>query len=182
MGPLSNGTTLWLGIEPADIFLYVFLPPLLLDSTVRTDYFTFKKVISPIVSSRSWSQKIRCTVDLTMWRAHGSATRQFVLTSSFLFVYFPGCLSVARRHPDMYMVTVLVISGILFMQAPFDRTISIIVCTLHVRFGGAVGLTSNMRLRVASGYDSSAHIRLPGGGVVHVDDDPGHAVRTGPEV
>jgi hypothetical protein len=50
MGALSNGATLWLGIEPADIFLYVFLPPLLLDSVVRIDYFTFKKVnaLSPM--------------------------------------------------------------------------------------------------------------------------------------
>ncbi len=32
------------GIRPADIFLYVFLPPLLLDSAVRMDYFVFKKV------------------------------------------------------------------------------------------------------------------------------------------
>ncbi len=43
MGPLSNAITLWLGIQPADVFLYVFLPPLLLDSAVRTDFFTFKK-------------------------------------------------------------------------------------------------------------------------------------------
>lgn len=44
MGPMSNAITLWLGIKPADVFLYVFLPPLLLDSAVRTDFFTFKKV------------------------------------------------------------------------------------------------------------------------------------------
>lgn len=43
MGPMSNAITLWLGIKPADVFLYVFLPPLLLDSAVRTDFFTFKK-------------------------------------------------------------------------------------------------------------------------------------------
>lgn len=44
MGPLSNAIVLWLGIRPADVFLYVFLPPLLLDSAVRMDYFVFRKV------------------------------------------------------------------------------------------------------------------------------------------
>ncbi len=38
MGPLSNAITLWLGIQPADMFLYVFLPPLLLDSAVSIDH------------------------------------------------------------------------------------------------------------------------------------------------
>lgn len=43
-GPLGNAITLWLGIEPADLFLYVFLPPMLVDSAVRIDYFIFRKV------------------------------------------------------------------------------------------------------------------------------------------
>ena len=41
---LSNSVAHWLGMTPADLFLYMFLPPLLLDSAVRTDYFIFKKV------------------------------------------------------------------------------------------------------------------------------------------
>lgn len=41
---LSNATALWMGINPPDIFLYVFLPPLLLDSAIRIDFFTFRKV------------------------------------------------------------------------------------------------------------------------------------------
>ena len=41
---LSNSIAHWLGMTPADLFLYMFLPPLLLDSAVRTDYFIFKKV------------------------------------------------------------------------------------------------------------------------------------------
>lgn len=45
-GPLGNAITLWLGIEPADLFLYVFLPPMLVDSAVRIDYFIFRKVLS----------------------------------------------------------------------------------------------------------------------------------------
>lgn len=34
---------LWLGVEPADLLLYVFLPPILLDSAARIDFFVFKK-------------------------------------------------------------------------------------------------------------------------------------------
>jgi hypothetical protein len=44
LGRFGNGISLWLGIEPADIFLYVFLPPMLLDAAVRIEYFIFKKV------------------------------------------------------------------------------------------------------------------------------------------
>lgn len=41
---LGNAIALWLSMTPADLFLYIFLPPLLLDSAVRADYFVFKKV------------------------------------------------------------------------------------------------------------------------------------------
>ena len=41
---LGNAIALWLSMTPADLFLYIFLPPLLLDSAVRVDYFVFKKV------------------------------------------------------------------------------------------------------------------------------------------
>ncbi len=34
---------LWLGVEPPDLLLYVFLPPILLDSAARIDFFVFKK-------------------------------------------------------------------------------------------------------------------------------------------
>jgi len=44
---LSNATAMWMGINPPDIFLYVFLPPLLLDSAIRIDFFTFRKVLQP---------------------------------------------------------------------------------------------------------------------------------------
>eukprot|EP01025_Chloroclados_australasicus_P022893 TRINITY_DN23409_c1_g1_i7.p1 TRINITY_DN23409_c1_g1~~TRINITY_DN23409_c1_g1_i7.p1 ORF type:complete len:1503 (-),score=153.99 TRINITY_DN23409_c1_g1_i7:350-4858(-) len=45
LGPLSNGAAIWLNMRPADIFFYAFLPPLLLDSSIRIDFFTFKKVM-----------------------------------------------------------------------------------------------------------------------------------------
>jgi len=32
-------------MQPAEVFFYVFLPPLLLDSAVRVDFFLFKKVL-----------------------------------------------------------------------------------------------------------------------------------------
>lgn len=44
LGPIRNALALWLGIEPADLFLYIFLPPMLLDAAVRIDYFLLKKV------------------------------------------------------------------------------------------------------------------------------------------
>eukprot|EP00210_Caulerpa_lentillifera_P005532 g5291.t1 len=42
---LSNALNLWIGIRPARLFFYIFLPPLLLDSAVRIDFFVFKKVM-----------------------------------------------------------------------------------------------------------------------------------------
>lgn len=43
-GHFSNALTLFLGIKPAPLFFFLFLPPLLLDSAVRIDYFIFKRV------------------------------------------------------------------------------------------------------------------------------------------
>ena len=43
----GNAVALFLGVEPADIFLYVFLPPLLFEAAVRIDYFVFKKARRP---------------------------------------------------------------------------------------------------------------------------------------
>lgn len=40
----SNAITIWLGMHPSTIFFQIFLPPLLLDSAVRVDFFLFKKV------------------------------------------------------------------------------------------------------------------------------------------
>lgn len=42
--PCSNAVVLWLGMDPPDVFVYIFLPPLLLDSAVRMDFFLLKKV------------------------------------------------------------------------------------------------------------------------------------------
>eukprot|EP00878_Enallax_costatus_P047164 GHUV01057584.1.p1 GENE.GHUV01057584.1~~GHUV01057584.1.p1 ORF type:complete len:129 (+),score=28.10 GHUV01057584.1:197-583(+) len=41
----SNALTIWLGMHPRTLFFQIFLPPLLLDSAVRIDYFLFKKVL-----------------------------------------------------------------------------------------------------------------------------------------
>jgi hypothetical protein len=40
---LGNAFTLWLGIDPPDLFFYAFLPPLLLHSALSIDYFLFNK-------------------------------------------------------------------------------------------------------------------------------------------
>ncbi|KAL6750873.1 Sodium/hydrogen exchanger family-domain-containing protein [Haematococcus lacustris] len=45
LGHVSNAVNLWLGMRPADIFVFVFLPPFLLDLAVRIDFFKLKKMI-----------------------------------------------------------------------------------------------------------------------------------------
>uniref|UniRef100_A0A383V5V1 Cation/H+ exchanger transmembrane domain-containing protein n=1 Tax=Tetradesmus obliquus TaxID=3088 RepID=A0A383V5V1_TETOB len=44
MNHFSNALTIWLGMHPSTIFFQIFLPPLLLDSAVRVDFFLFKKM------------------------------------------------------------------------------------------------------------------------------------------
>lgn len=44
LGHFSNAVAIWLGMHPSTIFFQIFLPPLLLDSAVRVDFFLFKKV------------------------------------------------------------------------------------------------------------------------------------------
>lgn len=51
----GNAISLWLGMQPAEVFFYVFLPPLLLDSAVRVDYFLFKKVIPDLREDWGWN-------------------------------------------------------------------------------------------------------------------------------
>ena len=41
---IGNAVSLWLGIEPYELFFYVFLPPLLLDAALKIDWYIFKKV------------------------------------------------------------------------------------------------------------------------------------------
>ncbi|GMH41796.1 hypothetical protein BSKO_09706 [Bryopsis sp. KO-2023] len=48
MREFSNSIALWIGLSPAESFFYIFLPPLLLDSAVRIDFFVFKKVMLQI--------------------------------------------------------------------------------------------------------------------------------------
>ncbi|KAI8463489.1 MAG: Sodium/hydrogen exchanger family-domain-containing protein [Monoraphidium minutum] len=44
LGHFSNALTIWLGIQPAPLFFFLFLPPLLLDSATRIDFFLFKRI------------------------------------------------------------------------------------------------------------------------------------------
>ena len=46
LGRFGNSFALFLGVEPAEIFLYVFLPPILFDAAVRIDFYVFKKVLT----------------------------------------------------------------------------------------------------------------------------------------
>ncbi|GAB4814387.1 hypothetical protein N2152v2_001433 [Parachlorella kessleri] len=49
LGRLGNAFTLWLGMDPPDLFFYAFLPPLLLDSALTIDIFLFKKVMAQVI-------------------------------------------------------------------------------------------------------------------------------------
>ena len=53
LGRLGNALAIWLGVQPADLFLYIFLPPMLLDEAVRIEYFIFKKVVQQTCRSCS---------------------------------------------------------------------------------------------------------------------------------
>eukprot|EP00882_Tetradesmus_deserticola_P018820 GHRQ01020212.1.p2 GENE.GHRQ01020212.1~~GHRQ01020212.1.p2 ORF type:complete len:180 (+),score=69.88 GHRQ01020212.1:283-822(+) len=53
MNHFSNALTIWLGMHPSAIFFQIFLPPLLLDSAVRVDFFLFKKVSARARDSRN---------------------------------------------------------------------------------------------------------------------------------
>ncbi|KAK9788845.1 hypothetical protein WJX73_003600 [Symbiochloris irregularis] len=50
LGRFGNSLAIWLGIRPADILLYTFLPPMLLDASVRVNFFLFQKVLLHVVS------------------------------------------------------------------------------------------------------------------------------------
>lgn len=41
---ISNAISLWLSIQPADLFLYAFLPPLLVETAIRIDFFVLSKI------------------------------------------------------------------------------------------------------------------------------------------
>lgn len=41
---IGNAVSIWLGIEPYELFFYIFLPPLLLDAALKIDWHVFKKV------------------------------------------------------------------------------------------------------------------------------------------
>ena len=43
LGRLSNSISIWLGIQPPDLFLYLLLPPLLADAALRIRFTLFKK-------------------------------------------------------------------------------------------------------------------------------------------
>lgn len=41
---ISNAVSIWLSIQPADLFFYAFLPPLLVEQAIRIDFFMFGKI------------------------------------------------------------------------------------------------------------------------------------------
>ena len=60
----GNALAIWLGINPSDLFLYIFLPPMLLDAAIRISFFHFRKVwVHSSMDSWSW----RCAHITTCW-------------------------------------------------------------------------------------------------------------------
>ena len=59
LGRLGNSIAWWLGIRPYELFLYVFLPPLLLDAAVRIDWFLFKKVRAAAADSARYTHALQ---------------------------------------------------------------------------------------------------------------------------
>jgi len=49
-GRIGNAFTLWLGVNPPELLLYAFLPPLLLDAALGLDWFVFKRVAAHAAS------------------------------------------------------------------------------------------------------------------------------------
>ena len=43
LGSIGNAVALWLDIKPAELFFYAFLPPLLVEQSIRIDFYMFKK-------------------------------------------------------------------------------------------------------------------------------------------
>lgn len=43
LGSIGNAVSLWLGIKPPELFFYAFLPPLLVEQSIRIDFYMFKK-------------------------------------------------------------------------------------------------------------------------------------------
>lgn len=63
---LSNASAMWMGMNPPDIFLYIFLPPLLLDSASRIEFFMFRKVNTPLLAHISFVHySIVCPIALS---------------------------------------------------------------------------------------------------------------------
>ncbi|PSC68844.1 Sodium hydrogen exchanger 7 [Micractinium conductrix] len=46
---LGNAISLWLGMQPPDLFFYAFLPPLLVDAALRIDWYRFTKLWPHII-------------------------------------------------------------------------------------------------------------------------------------
>jgi len=44
LGRLSNAFALWLGIDPPQLFFFVFLPPILLDAALSIKWYSFLKL------------------------------------------------------------------------------------------------------------------------------------------
>ena len=66
---LGNAISLWLGIQPPDLFFYAFLPPLLVDAALRLDWYIFSKVRGCLAPGEGvWGVgRAQCAVRMCAW-------------------------------------------------------------------------------------------------------------------
>lgn len=69
---IGNGVALWLGIEPYELFFYIFLPPLLLDAALKIDWYVFKKVNVTCAQSYYISHFMDCPMRSYPLEAHSA--------------------------------------------------------------------------------------------------------------
>jgi hypothetical protein len=111
LGPLSNAFAIWLSISPADLFLYIFLPPLLLDSAVRMEWFIFQKVpvvpqiahMAPVGWLRGEYDAVQCMLTARSW----AAVQVMLQVFTFAFLVVIGCVIIMT--PVMLYVFRLVV-------------------------------------------------------------------------
>ncbi|KAL0054880.1 hypothetical protein WJX82_003714 [Trebouxia sp. C0006] len=84
LGRLGNSVSLWLNIEPYELFFYVFLPPLLLDAAVKLDFFLFKKVAVHSLFGSMLASTDAVAIVATMKTAGGPHHLQVVLEGESL--------------------------------------------------------------------------------------------------
>lgn len=98
----GNALALWLGISPSDLFLYIFLPPMLLDAAIRISYFHFRKVKVPFPCNFHFRKAIFSIhmwhVRLMYWNLSGFYSLLFEDLSAIHSLPFTTCFWTQRDY------------------------------------------------------------------------------------